>query len=382
MVAEAMRRLRAGVGRTLRRGRVRAARRAELEGDWVTATALFEEIGDGAEAARLVDLRAEATHEPRERLALLLKAESLGGVAPERARRRALLMLDLAVSGEVRRTPRELGRLGLELEALGLPREAAEAHRLAGDPEAENGALAAAGAVSALERRLFEQQLEENVAARRDAQARSCRDLLALGRRREALALLDALGGSADAVLASELRARRLLGPVAPLELDGEPKEVALGDEVTIGRGEASIALSSPAVSRRHVALGVGERGPEVRDLGSSNGTWLRGARLEGNASIGAGIEVALGNEVPVGIRPWGARGVVVSVAGKTVFAPLGPLKVGSLAVTLGSDGWVEVRGDPQVVLHDLLVGPRIELCVGDVVREHLGGAARVRAGR
>ncbi len=49
---------------------------------------------------------------------------------------------------------------------------------------------------------------------------------------------------------------------------------------LTIGRGEeCDVQLEDPAVSRTHVALHVGEV-LEVEDLGSANGTRLRGARL------------------------------------------------------------------------------------------------------
>jgi S-DNA-T family DNA segregation ATPase FtsK/SpoIIIE len=50
-----------------------------------------------------------------------------------------------------------------------------------------------------------------------------------------------------------------------------------------VGRGsDATVRLTDPDVSRRHVLVEVGAGGLSVRDLGSSNGTRLDGALLDG----------------------------------------------------------------------------------------------------
>lgn len=52
--------------------------------------------------------------------------------------------------------------------------------------------------------------------------------------------------------------------------------------EVSIGRGEGvTIALGDPSVSRRHASVGLADGTPVVRDLGSRNGTFVNGERVE-----------------------------------------------------------------------------------------------------
>ena len=78
---------------------------------------------------------------------------------------------------------------------------------------------------------------------------------------------------------------------------------LVLGTEVVVGR-VGTIAVASAAVSRQHVA--IARRGDDVvvRDLGSRNGTLLRGLALAGEAIVSEAIEVRLGKEVPLVVRP------------------------------------------------------------------------------
>ncbi|MBI3183628.1 MAG: sigma 54-interacting transcriptional regulator [Myxococcales bacterium] len=56
--------------------------------------------------------------------------------------------------------------------------------------------------------------------------------------------------------------------------------------EVLIGRApECAVQIDEPSISRRHALLAVGER-LELRDLGSSNGTTVRGRSLEPNRPV------------------------------------------------------------------------------------------------
>ena len=53
------------------------------------------------------------------------------------------------------------------------------------------------------------------------------------------------------------------------------------GKTVVIGRSEdADLFVNSPRLSRRHCQVAFGERGLELKDLGSSNGTYLNGRRI------------------------------------------------------------------------------------------------------
>jgi transcriptional regulator with GAF, ATPase, and Fis domain len=67
--------------------------------------------------------------------------------------------------------------------------------------------------------------------------------------------------------------------------------------KLTLGRGnDADVRIDHTSVSRRHAALVLGES-MRVEDLGSSNGTWVAGNRLEPNASapVAPGTLIELG---------------------------------------------------------------------------------------
>jgi pSer/pThr/pTyr-binding forkhead associated (FHA) protein len=54
--------------------------------------------------------------------------------------------------------------------------------------------------------------------------------------------------------------------------------------------------MSHPTVSRRHARLTRTENGWKLRDLASSNGTYLNGARITEIADVHPGDEVWLGS--------------------------------------------------------------------------------------
>lgn len=65
-----------------------------------------------------------------------------------------------------------------------------------------------------------------------------------------------------------------------------------------IGRGEGClIRCVSIRVSRRHAQVVVAADQVVLEDLGSRNGTWLRGERIRGPSEIQAGDTVNVGNE-------------------------------------------------------------------------------------
>jgi adenylate cyclase len=66
--------------------------------------------------------------------------------------------------------------------------------------------------------------------------------------------------------------------------------ELRTGATLVVGRAPTSdIAIFDPTISRRHAELHVDEAGVHVRDLGSSNGTFHNGARLEDTHPVGLG---------------------------------------------------------------------------------------------
>ena len=62
----------------------------------------------------------------------------------------------------------------------------------------------------------------------------------------------------------------------------GKPEGRGLTRSVVVGRDEAcDVVLDEAGVSRRHARLDPGDGGWHVTDLGSANGTWVNGTRLD-----------------------------------------------------------------------------------------------------
>jgi predicted component of type VI protein secretion system len=66
--------------------------------------------------------------------------------------------------------------------------------------------------------------------------------------------------------------------------------------DTLIGRVEADVALDDPKISRRHAILRSGQRGIEIEDLSSTNGTWVNGQRIEARVLLTAGDLVKVGD--------------------------------------------------------------------------------------
>jgi len=76
------------------------------------------------------------------------------------------------------------------------------------------------------------------------------------------------------------------------------PREFALVlGHNTLGRiGDATVWVDSVTVSRRHARIVVSAQGATIEDLGSKNGTYLRGRRLSAPAALADGDEIRLGS--------------------------------------------------------------------------------------
>lgn len=77
-------------------------------------------------------------------------------------------------------------------------------------------------------------------------------------------------------------------------------REIALdGGENILGRAEdAVVCINSSKASRRHARILVGEGGAILEDLGSKNGTFLRGQRIEQPCPLDDGDEICVGDVV------------------------------------------------------------------------------------
>jgi DNA-binding winged helix-turn-helix (wHTH) protein len=89
------------------------------------------------------------------------------------------------------------------------------------------------------------------------------------------------------------------------------------GGRVTLGEGEhllgrspdLDVYLNSPSVSRRHARIRISAREMTLEDLGSKNGTYLRGVRLDSApVPLEDGDELRLGS-IRVKFRVVGAEG-------------------------------------------------------------------------
>ena len=70
---------------------------------------------------------------------------------------------------------------------------------------------------------------------------------------------------------------------------------LAKGDTI-LGRAlDATIRFDVPGVSRRHARVSVEGASATVEDLGSQNGTYVRGEKISGRAALEDGDEVRLG---------------------------------------------------------------------------------------
>ena len=382
---------------------MRAARQAELTGDLARAVVLWALAGRPDEAARVMILRGDSEPDPRVRLQHYTQAAATAPALHDTNRqarqKRALLTMTLAGDAAISTVARaDVLEAAKDLEAIGDPAKAAEAYALAGDTEGEAHALAKAGDVDKLEDLLSSRQTKERGDRRRQEAHGQIDLLLTGGRRRDALNAAEAFSREQpeDALAMERARSiagRKLTGPVARIQLRGRPLTLVLGDEVVVGRTEGSLTVPSNAISRRHLSItraapaAGGSASDEcvIRDLGSRNGTQLRGMALAGPVSVGEGLELALGREVPLRLTPSdalpGALGI--ELHGDRYVAPLGlaKLAIGEWRLEVASDGWLElVTGDaPAALMDGMTLAARITLLVGDSITSERGGEPVLR---
>lgn len=377
-----------------------AAEAAEARGQLELAAELYAEANLPEEVARIFLMRGDAETEPRTRLRHFTQAAHLAPrdteIAKDAIRKRAKLLLVLAGDAAVSAVARaEIIEAAAALESIGEAADAAEAFARAGDREGEARALTAAGEVERLEFLLATEQHEDRRRRGREERIKDIELLVASGQRREALSAIEELltvgprgpGSTAESWLsdrAVELRARRVKGPVVALEIAGAPCALALGAEIVVGRTEGTIPIASSAVSREHLRIFRENEAVVVRDLGSRNGTQLRGVNLAGPLPVGDGLELKLGREVPLRIVPSAAvaGAVEITVGGKTYTAFVGPALFPALGLELaaGLDGWVElVTRGASAFVGDVELSPRSTLLHGDRISNARGGDVCLR---
>ncbi len=319
---------------------------------------------------------------------------------------RALSILSTAADAPVTPSVRaQLAEAGADLESLGEYARAAEAYAAAEDIESQGRALARAGDVDRLDTLLAADQTRTREArSRRYAHAQF--DLrVASGQRRDAAELSRTSDDAALRARGRALEATRLTGPTVPTKIRGRDKTIiVLGDRVLVGRrptlddGElgtgfaiGEIVVASVAVSRRH--LMIARRGGEfvLRDLGSHNGTRIDGVPVVDEVTVGDGLELRLGFEVSVVVRPavdWPGA-AAIEVTGVRYIAPLGRASLGigrwrlECNAIAGIGNWVDLvtEDDPPAFAGGLRLAARIGLLAGDAISTDRDGDVAVAFG-
>src|SRR6185295_13033850 len=72
-------------------------------------------------------------------------------------------------------------------------------------------------------------------------------------------------------------------------------QRVRVETQLVVGRVDADVTIDDPLVSRRHAVIRPAGNGLEVEDLGSLNGTWVNGERLDGPRALRDGDLVQVG---------------------------------------------------------------------------------------
>ncbi|HUN22978.1 MAG TPA: FHA domain-containing protein [Anaerolineales bacterium] len=115
-------------------------------------------------------------------------------------------------------------------------------------------------------------------------------------------------------------------GPLAGQEINIEKTETLIGRDAA-----CDVVLNAPGVSRRHARLSLLPNGTiQIEDLGSANGTYVNGVRLQAPLALKDRDLVALGQAVVFNIRVSQSAATVIEfspVAGATIIeAPLPPV--------------------------------------------------------
>ena len=101
--------------------------------------------------------------------------------------------------------------------------------------------------------------------------------------------------GYAFAAAASELDNNAPTEPVAWLVLSDRRVPLTAGEHVLGREGPGVITINDSTVSRRHARLVVHAHSAVLEDLGSKNGTWLAGSRVDRAAPLSSGALFMLG---------------------------------------------------------------------------------------
>ena len=106
-------------------------------------------------------------------------------------------------------------------------------------------------------------------------------------------------------------------GPLAGQTID-------VDTEVVIGREDTDLTIDDVELSRRHAVVRRHASRLQVEDLGSTNGTYVDGTRIEEPTILGGGAEIQLGTTklVVEGVLPAGREGAEPETPGSRASQP------------------------------------------------------------
>ncbi len=165
----------------------------------------------------------------------------------------------------------------------------------------------------------------------------------------------------------------------APVDVSDMPKPESVGKlvssdgtlefplkrgENTIGREAADVLLNNSTVSRKHGRVFVEDAGIFIEDIGSANGTFIDGVKLEPNqrAEIKDGSEITIGSVVMKYIAPELAEPVACDATQEIEIEP-----VDDLAKAEEPEEPIAEESVPQPAGHLVPkdTGPALALCEG-----------------
>jgi pSer/pThr/pTyr-binding forkhead associated (FHA) protein len=303
----------------------REARAAEGLGDYRRAAALYAEADLPEDAANALLFLAARSQSLDERLTAF--EDALRWIPDGHPRRREVeAQIGLAILDDAQRRgahtvdeKRKLEDAAARLERSGRPNDAATAYELLGRVEDLARCLESAGDVERLETLLERVGADE----RRDRDVRALvheyEMALAVGARLEARAALRRASRllATDTTVSDLLRRleARLCAPFrAELSIDGRRVAFVGKLPIVLGRADADFRVRGASVSRRHAELDVSGGELSVRDLGSRNGTLVRGLPIGGAFKARGSIEIGLGDDVTLNAEPSGDRALSIEV--------------------------------------------------------------------
>jgi predicted component of type VI protein secretion system len=124
-------------------------------------------------------------------------------------------------------------------------------------------------------------------------------------------------------------------------------------DVVTIGRNrDCTIVLEAPSVSREHARLRRDADGWSLADLGSANGTWVRGRRVS-EVRLQRGETFYVGNVALAVTEPAASAGPAPPApasraAAVLVLAGIFMVSVACLVIAAVAWYWIAQRGIPR----------------------------------